>query len=119
MKLNQKYRNATKAFVLFFVTGLLSSCTEDVTAPTPVAEPETSTAARAVYDTRTINWNDRLNDTYTQAEAVADFGNVLFGWQESRAYNSGGTCRIKLLKDALAGECGIISKIDIPGVSSI
>jgi hypothetical protein len=112
MKINSIY-SMKKACALALVISALASCTEDLKEPAPLNEQDASTIARAVYDTRTINWDNRLNDTYTNAEAVEDFGNVLFGWQDSRAYNSGGTCRIKLLKDALAADCGIISKIDV------
>jgi hypothetical protein len=73
-------------------------------------------AASTSYATRTIDWNLHAHDTYSLDEAVSDFGNVLFGWQEEKVFNSAGTCRIKLLKNSLSANCGMISKIAVsPG----
>jgi len=57
--------------------------------------------------------NNYPTGVYTSAAAAADFGNIT-GWDDSRTFISEGYFRIKLLKDALSGDGGIIAKIDIP-----
>jgi hypothetical protein len=75
-----------------------------------------SAAVTTTYGTRTIDWNARAHDAYSLDEAQADFGNILYGWQEEKLFNSNGTCRVKLLKNSLSAACGVISKIAIaPG----
>ncbi len=49
---------------------------------------------------------------YTSSQAAADFGNI-GGWNDSRTWISGGTCRIKLLPNALSGAGGVIGNVDI------
>lgn len=71
-------------------------------------------AAATSYSSRTIDWNNRTNDTYTLDEVATDFGNILYGWQEEKAFNSSGTCRVRLLKNSLGSDGGIISKIAVP-----
>lgn len=89
--------------------GFLSSCDNDMKT---LSVSEQSTKPRAIYSTRTVNWDNRSDGTYTQAEAVTDFGNVT-GWNEDRAYNSNGTARVKLEPNLLSNEGGMISNIDI------
>jgi hypothetical protein len=90
---------------------LVSSCQKDIVQK--VVDEDAATVARATYTTKTVNWDNRSDGTYTTAEAAEDFGNIS-GWVESRAYNSSGTCRITLLKNALSGAGGVVSTIDIP-----
>jgi hypothetical protein len=106
--------------VLILIASIISGC-QDTTwldesgNNTKKYSPSTASivASELLYANRAIDWSDRLNDSYSLDEAVTDFGNIQYGWQESRAFNSAGTFRIKLLKNALGANCGIISKIDI------
>jgi hypothetical protein len=74
--------------------------------------------ARAIYSDRSVNWENRTNQTtYTFSQAETDFGNVS-GWNDSRAFisngNGGGlSCRITLLPNALSGNGGVIANTDI------
>jgi hypothetical protein len=122
--------NSTHArlFCGLFLSMWLQGCSGDVdlhhtenTAPASNDPGAAGTVARNAmaatsYGTRTINWDHRAHDAYALDEAVSDFGNILFGWQEEKAFNSGGTCRIKLSKNSLGADCGMISKIAVsPG----
>jgi len=100
---------------LFILSALLgfSSCEKDLLVDNVIVDEDAVTDARAVYSNRTVNWDNRATDTYTYSEAAADFGNLRGTWQESRAYNSNGTCRVTLLKNSLSGACGLIVNIDV------
>lgn len=89
-----------------------ASCEQDLIEPATISDEDAATSPRAIYYQRWIDWNNRSNGTYTTSEAAADFGNI-GGWNESRAYNSNGTCRITLLANALSGAGGVISRVDI------
>ncbi|KHJ37441.1 hypothetical protein PBAC_24030 [Pedobacter glucosidilyticus] len=95
---------------LLFIAGLFTACENDLQPL--IGEQNEATQARAIYSTRTVNWNNLSDGTYTNTEAVADFGNVT-GWNEARAYISSGTARVKLEPNALSGAGGMISNIDI------
>ena len=96
-----------------FLTVILAftACEKNVEIPT-VTDGDASTSARAIYSSRIINWDNRADGTYTLSEAVSDFGNI-GGWNESRILNSGGTTRVKLEKDLISNEGGVIARIDI------
>ena len=111
MNINAQRKTMYAAW-LIVMASVISSCKKDVSAPSEIEDAD-ATAARATYTSRTVNWDNRSDGTYTSSEASSDFGNVS-GWNDSRAYNSGGTCRIKLLKDALGSASGMISSIDLP-----
>lgn len=109
------FLKVTRAIALFSVV-LISACKKD-TAQTPLAEPlklesESAVSINAIYNNWTVNWNGRADGVYTQSAAAADFGNIT-GWNDTRTWISGGTCRIKLLKNALSGAGGVIGNIDI------
>jgi hypothetical protein len=99
-------------FLLALSAGVLSSCEKNVKEPAQITDAD-ATTARATYSSRSVNWDNRADGTYSLNEASGDFGNVS-GWNESRAYNSSGTCRITLLKNALSGNGGVIANIDVP-----
>jgi len=96
--------------------GLLFSCKTEIHEP--IAQENPSATAKgngkvsAIYNTRTINWNNYPNDTYTLSEAAVDFGNVT-GWDDTNMYTSNGTARVKLLKNALSSAGGIVANVDI------
>lgn len=100
------------AFMMLLAVIVLTSCEPDVVEPATITDADSPTAPRAIYYNRTVNWNNRSDGTYTSSEAASDLGNVS-GWNESRAYNSSGTCRIKLLQNALSSASGVIANIDI------
>jgi hypothetical protein len=89
-----------------------SSCTKDVVAPEKLDDLN-ATVARASYSSRTVNWDNRADGTYTSSAAASDFGNI-GGWVDSRGYISSHTCRVTLLANALSGAGGIVSTISIP-----
>lgn len=108
-------KNQSKSMRGICILALISifmACENDVIIPS-VSDNDASTSARAIYSSRSINWDNRSDDTYTESEAITDFGNIS-GWNESRIINSGGTTRVKLEKDLLSNEGGVIAKIDIP-----
>jgi hypothetical protein len=90
----------------------MTSCEQDMIIA-DVVDSDATTDARAIYSNRTVNWDNRSDGSYSLSEAQADFGNIRGTWQESRAYNSSGTCRITLLKNALSAACGLITNIDV------
>jgi hypothetical protein len=116
------------AITLFFLTVFSTSCRKDgiegsISTPEKVDEPRDPveadpSAGRAIYTTRSVNWENRTNQTtYTRAQAEADFGNVS-SWIDSRAYisngNGGGkSMRVTLLPNALSGAGGLITDVDV------
>jgi hypothetical protein len=121
---NKLHTRKTYALVLSVV---FCGCASDVNWSDPenkistsedpsVYTVESSIAAGTSYGTRIINWDSHAHDAYTLEEAVSDFGNIRYGWQEEKLFNSSGTCRIKLLKNLLSADCGVVSKIAVvPG----
>jgi len=69
-------------------------------------------AASAINSTWSVNWNNHADGVYPSSAAASDFGNIS-GWNDTRTWISAGTCRIKLLKNALSGDGGVITNIDI------
>jgi hypothetical protein len=98
--------------MLMALACVISSCETDVAAPATIADAD-ATEARATYSSRTVNFDNRSDGTYTSSAAGSDFGNVS-GWDDSNAYISGGTCRVKLLANSLSAAGGMIANIDIP-----
>jgi hypothetical protein len=97
----------------FLVLGLYSaSCQKKIVNDETLSSETKTITANAIKSTWTTNWNNYGDGTYTSASAANDFGNVS-GWNDSRAWISGGNCRIKLLKNALSGAGGVIANIDI------
>ena len=85
-----------------------SASPADVTATTKVQ----AAAASVINSTWSVNWNNYADGVYPGTAATSDFGNIS-GWNDTRTWISGGTCRIKLLKNALSGDGGVIGNIDI------
>ena len=111
-----KKTSTVKAGVFAFCAlALLGACAKDAT-PTPRLAASnleaTALAATTINSTWNVNWDGYADGTYTSAAAVADFGNMS-GWVDTRTWISAGSCRIKLLKDALSGAGGVIGNIDI------
>jgi len=105
-----------KGFFFFSVLLGLTACEKDLGIDDAVIDQDAVTDARSIYSNHTVNWDNRSTDTYTYSEAVSDFGNISTtsgSWNESRAYNSNGTCRVTLLKNALSSACGLIVNIDV------
>ncbi|HEY8970644.1 MAG TPA: hypothetical protein VIM64_16170, partial [Puia sp.] len=97
-------------------SNLSNAATSAVDGPGSAYVASSNTVSSITYGSRAINWDNRAHDGYTLDEAVADFGNILYGWQEEKAFNSAGTFRIQLLKNSLSADCGMISKIAVaPG----
>lgn len=111
--MNLKLNSFRIALGLLAVSVYTISCKKDETAKlSQVIDKDATTSPRAIYSQRWVDWNNRSDGTYTSSEASTDFGNVS-GWNDSRAWNSSGTCRITLLKNALSGAGGVIANIDI------
>ena len=104
---------------------VFSSCKKEgidssIAVPGEKEEPAAgnSLTSRAIYSSRTVNWENRTNQTtYTASQAEADFGNVS-SWIDSRAYisngNGGGqSARVTLLPNQLSGAGGLITDIDV------
>lgn len=107
------FRSLLKGLAILGVLSGLFSCEQDLLFEDVVIDEDAVTDARAIYSNRTVNWNNRTDGSYSASEASADFGNYRGTWQESRAYNSSGTCRVTLLKNSLSGACGLIVNIDV------
>jgi hypothetical protein len=98
--------------VVLTALALMGSCKKDLKEPAAIADADV-TEVRATYASRTVNFNNRSDGSYSSSEAGSDFGNAGGGWNETRAYISGGTCRIKLLANTLSSG-GMVTDIDIP-----
>lgn len=98
---------------LLLITGSITSCQKDVVIPNEIVDGDAATTPRALYSQRNINFNNYSNGTYTQANAVSDFGNVA-GWEPSRTYISNGQLRVTLLKNDLGSSGGLNKNVDIP-----
>jgi hypothetical protein len=100
------------------IVPVIMSCKNNVESPheNVLSDAQSSNeavlAVSAVYSSRSVSF-DRPNGTYTLAQGTSDFGNISAGWNESRAYTTGNTCQIKLLKNALSSAGGMIAKYDI------
>ncbi len=68
-------------------------------------------------DNRTVDWSHRQNGSvYTAEQAAQDFGGAA-GWVNGRAHIIDGLCRVTLLKNALTGEGGLVSRTVVPSGS--
>lgn len=111
----QKNLVTLKAGLLTLSIGLfVTSCKKAVTESNDLQQGSTNNAVHteSINSTWAVNWDSYADGTYASTSAANDFGNIS-GWVDSRAYNSKGTCRIKLLANALSGDCGVIGNIDI------
>lgn len=68
--------------------------------------------APCLFATQSITF-DHYDGPYTFEKAVAEFGNLSSGWNESRAFITANQCRIKLCKNALSASGGMIAKYDV------
>ncbi|MEQ7802286.1 polysaccharide lyase [Pedobacter sp. ASV1-7] len=110
MKTNQKLCSVLLALcipVLFF------SCKKDIDEGSAKTNEGGQTVPRAIYSSRSLNWNGRADAAYTLAQAQTDFGNIMSGWNESRAAFREEQCRITILKDALGAAGGMIAYADV------
>jgi hypothetical protein len=105
-----------KAGLLTLTIGLLVTGCKKSGIESNDQQQGTSTDAtahtEAINSNISVNWNNYPDGVYTSSQAAADFGNIS-GWNDSRTWISGGTCRIKLLANALSGAGGVIGNIDI------
>ena len=76
-----------------------------------------STSSSTVFGSRSLNFA-HASGSYTQAEAIQDFGNMQSGWNESRATITRNQCQVKLLKNSLSSASGMIAKYDVPAGTS-
>lgn len=102
---------------VFLVIAVISSCKTDETAPPAIAgEDTTGTKApetpKAPLSVKSLNWDAYPDQTYSNANAAADFGTIT-GWKEQRTIISGKTLRVKLEKNALSSAGGIVANINI------
>jgi uncharacterized protein YceK len=116
MKKMQSNLVTLKAGLLTLAVGLLMTGCKKATIDTnDQQQQETSGATahtEAINSNISANWNSYADGVYTSAQAAADFGNIS-GWNDSRTWISNGSCRIKLLANALSGAGGVIGNIDI------
>ncbi|WP_207511775.1 polysaccharide lyase [Longitalea luteola] len=108
-------QNLLKAGLLALTAGLLvTGCKKaGIEANDQQEQSANSTVnTEAILSTFSVNWNNYADGVYTSSAAAADFGNIS-GWNDTRTWISGGTCRIKLLKNALSGAGGVIGNIDV------
>ncbi|WP_205508609.1 polysaccharide lyase [Longitalea arenae] len=104
-----------KAGLVTLTVGLLVTACKKTGIDTNDQQQETTNATvntEAINSTFSVNWNNHADGVYTSSAAAADFGNIS-GWNDTRTWISGGTCRIKLLKNALSGAGGVIGNIDV------
>jgi hypothetical protein len=116
MKKMQSNLVTLKAGLLTLAVGLLMTGCKKATINTNDQQQQEASGAtahtEAINSTFSVNWNGYADGVYTSSQAAADFGNIS-GWNDSRTWISGGTCRIKLLANALSGAGGVIGNIDI------
>ncbi|THU41479.1 hypothetical protein FAM09_05060 [Niastella caeni] len=112
----QKYLGVSKAGLLIVTIGLfVTACKKTTIDRNSRQQEETSDPVvhtEAVNSTWSVNWNNYADGVYTSSAAANDFGNIS-GWNDTRTWISGGTSRIKLLKNALSGAGGVIANVDI------
>ncbi|EME38639.1 hypothetical protein DOTSEDRAFT_139860 [Dothistroma septosporum NZE10] len=65
-----------------------------------------------LFGTRSIDFNCPPGPWH-KAKALADFGNLTSGWNESRAQICENACRITVCKNALSASGGMIARYDI------
>jgi len=106
-----------KAILLAFSVGLMTTGCKKTALSDNASQPDVATttkvqAASVINSTWSVNWNNYADGVYTSSGAASDFGNIS-AWNDTRTWISQGTCRIKLLKNALSGDGGVITNIDI------
>lgn len=101
---------------VFSIAVLMGSCKknghQDLVEATNSATKSTAQTSAFPSD---INTSFTHSDgTYTSSVASSDFGSAsITGWNDTRAYISGGWARATLLPNALSGAGGLIANIDI------
>lgn len=90
----------------------LGACNKEAASPPASLPIQTTAVGSAINSSWSINWNNYADGTYASTSAATDFGNIT-GWVDTRGWISGGTCRIKLLANALSGAGGVIGNVDI------
>ncbi len=99
---------------LLIPVAFFNSCKKDMDSVSEIIDEDAVTIPRAVYASRSVNWNGRTTDaTYTLAQAITDFGNVESGWKEHLASYSTNQFRMKLLKNSLSAG-GMVVRTQIP-----
>jgi hypothetical protein len=111
------YMRRTTGVCLFLSLGLILSCKTEIEEPMTLEDSDLTakggkSTVSAIYSSRSVNWDNYANDTYTASEAAADFGNIS-GWDETNMSTSNGTARIKILKNALTSASGMVANVDI------
>lgn len=94
---------------------LFGACRKEAASPSPLAAAaalQTTAVGSAINSSWSINWNNYADGTYSSTAAASDFGNIT-GWVDSRCWISNGSCRIKLLANALSGAGGVVGNVDI------
>lgn len=102
-----------KVCLTLLITSMLASCQKDLVAPQQIIDDDIQTRPRAVYSSRSINFNNYAPGNYTEANAANDFGNV-YTWSPSRTYISNQNLRVTLLANDLGKSGGLITGVDIP-----
>lgn len=93
---------------------LVSSCKDDVPMPDYLIDEDAPTVARAVYASRSVNFNNRPHgSTYSSSWAQQDFGDG-WGWNASRTYISNQTFRVTLVANAIGGGSGMTANVSLP-----
>ncbi|MGS2738449.1 polysaccharide lyase [Sinomicrobium sp. M5D2P17] len=92
----------------------LSSCNKDMDDADMLVDEDMKTTARAVYSSRTVNFNNRSHgNSYWNSWAQEDFGDG-WGWNSSRTYVSNQTLRVTLIADAVGGGSGMTANVSLP-----
>jgi len=123
MRRNNSRKLATAACVFMFI--LLVSCTKSVTEQTDgmlltksgsnwSTSGSSNLNGSSSYNSLSVNWNNRTDGPYGYTLATQDFKTVPFWGDQVRSQVSGGRLRTTLTKNALGGEGGVISRVDVP-----
>jgi hypothetical protein len=135
-KLKSNRLTAIACFLM--INGLLASCTKtlekgnphNTTPTTTTTTTETSTAPTTTTTTTTttsgttnvlynafIDWNSRLDGTYSISQATTDYKSPVNGWSDARMNISGGKLRTTLTRNVVGPDGGLVSWIDAPDAS--
>ena len=93
----------------------LGACKKDASTSPPLATAsslQTTAVGSTINSSWAENWDSYPDGTYTRTSAASGSGNVT-GSIDSRCWISKGSCRIKLLPNALSGDGGVIGNVDI------
>lgn len=103
------------ASALLIVAVCLTSCEKNLVLS---SSNQTETSPRATFNSRTLTWTGRANQSqYPLSTAENDFGD-LTGWDQNNASINSETVRVKLLANKIAADGGMITNIDIPDGAS-